>query len=153
MDFFSCVDRTPNPRTRESTDTPSSRRNLLFDRSNGRAMVLARKISFRTLCLLSSCTKWSLSMPRSSPSIRLKRRNSAMMGVCDRWTYSQIERPIVSRDILGAFAVRSGIITPNSYRRNDYYGLFTEEGFFRLHETLASALMNELLALNANPKQ
>jgi hypothetical protein len=76
----------------------------------------------------------------------------------DGWVYVidgrtvRSKEPIVSRDILGAFAVRGGIIKPNSYRRNDEYGLFTQEGFFRLHETLASELMDDLLALNANPK-
>ena len=60
---------------------------------------------------------------------------------------------IPARDILGAFAVRGGVITPNSYVRNDKYVLYAEDGFFRLHEALKSKLMEELLAFNASQRR
>ncbi len=52
---------------------------------------------------------------------------------------------IPARDILGAFAVRDGVITPDSYVRNDQYFLYTQDGFFQLHVVLKSKLMEELL--------
>ena len=52
------------------------------------------------------------------------------------------------QDILGAFAVRGGTIHADSYKPNDRYLLFTEEGFLRLHEVLGSKLGEELLAAN-----
>lgn len=77
----------------------------------------------------------------------------------DGWVYvidgrtARSKEPILPQDILGAFAVLGGIIMPNSYRRNDQYVLFTQNGFFRLHKTITSKLMEELLALNANRKR
>lgn len=60
---------------------------------------------------------------------------------------------IPARDILGAFAVRDGVITPDSYLQNDQYVLYTQDGFFRLHEVLKSKLMEELLTLNASQRR
>lgn len=59
---------------------------------------------------------------------------------------------IPARDILGAFAVREGAITPNSYVRNDQHFLYTQDGFFQLHEVLKSKLMEKILTLNASQK-
>jgi hypothetical protein len=55
---------------------------------------------------------------------------------------------IHQRDILGAFSVRDGTIQTHSYTPNDQYVVFTEDGFFRLHEALGSKLSAALLAAN-----
>jgi hypothetical protein len=53
---------------------------------------------------------------------------------------------IAPADIFGVFVVRGGVIQRDSYRRNHQHSLFTEQGFFRLHDVLKDHFMRELLA-------
>jgi len=57
------------------------------------------------------------------------------------------------RNILGAFTVKDGSVVQNSYRRNDQYVIYSEDGFISLHETLAANVVDELLMLNAKQKR
>jgi hypothetical protein len=49
------------------------------------------------------------------------------------------------RDVLGAFMVQDGNLVQNSYRRNDQYVIYSEDGFISLHEVLRAKLIDELL--------
>jgi len=47
-------------------------------------------------------------------------------------------------DIIGQFAVRDGVIVPESYRRNDDHLLFSDDGLFQLDDELDGKLMDRL---------
>lgn len=49
--------------------------------------------------------------------------------------------------------MKDGSVVQNSYRRNDQYVIYSEDGFISLHETLAANVVDELLMLNAKQKR
>jgi hypothetical protein len=77
----------------------------------------------------------------------------------DGWLYvvdrrgrvkTELESP---QDVVGAIAIRGGIVQRGSYRRNDGYALLTTDGFSLFHKDLTDALMNTLLSINAQQSQ
>jgi hypothetical protein len=51
---------------------------------------------------------------------------------------------VPTQDVLGAFAVREGVIVAESYQRNPNHILLSERGFFRLDPELHRRLLHEL---------
>jgi hypothetical protein len=60
---------------------------------------------------------------------------------------ARVEDPngnIQLEDILGAFRVEGGNITPPSYQMNDNHRIVSDKGLFRLHPTIHAELLKAL---------